>query len=48
MRITLDVADDVLRSAEHPLLSLGIRPLPMRGGVLDNELIKQLRDDGGY
>lgn len=85
MRITLDIADDVLlaakesarrdktsmgaviselarrsllRSAEpavssasmakHPLLSPGIRALPKRGGVLSNELIKKLRDDGGY
>ena len=34
--------------AEHPLLSLGIRSLPKRGGVLSNELINQLRDDGVY
>lgn len=37
-----------LAKAEHPLLGLGIRPLPKRGGVVSNELINQLRDDGGY
>ena len=37
-----------LANTEHPLLGLGIRPLPKRGGVVSNELINQLRDDGGY
>jgi hypothetical protein len=38
----------LLRSVEHPLLNLGIRPLPTRGGVVSNELINELLDDGGY
>ena len=33
---------------EHPLHRLGIHPLPKRGGVVTNELINQLRDDGIY
>jgi hypothetical protein len=30
------------------LARLGIRPLPKRGGVVSNETINQLRDDGIY
>jgi hypothetical protein len=33
----------------HPgLAKLGIQPLPKRGGIVTNELINQLRDDGIY
>ena len=34
------------KQAEHPLHRLGILPRPKRGGVVTNELINQLRDDG--
>ncbi len=30
------------------LASLGIHPLPKRGGMVTNEVIDQLRDDGIY
>ena len=30
------------------LASLGIHPLPKRGGIVTNETINQLRDDGIY
>jgi hypothetical protein len=37
------------RSApRNRLAALGIQPLPKRGGVLSNETINQLRDDGIY
>lgn len=34
--------------APHRLHDLGIRPLPRRGGLLSNEVVNQLREDGGY
>jgi hypothetical protein len=37
------------RETRHPgLAKLGIEPLPRRGGVVTNEIINQLRDDGIY
>ena len=33
---------------ENPLHRLGIHPLPKRGGLVTNDLINQLRDDGIY
>jgi hypothetical protein len=30
------------------LAALGIHPLPKRGGIVTNEAINQLRDDGAY
>lgn len=37
------------RDTRHPgLAKLGIEPLPRRGGVVTNETINQLRDDGIY
>ncbi len=37
------------RGSSHPgLAKLGIQPLPKRGGIVTNELINQLRDDGIY
>ena len=36
------------KPVENPLHRLGIRPLPKRGGVVTNDLINQLRDDGIY
>jgi hypothetical protein len=40
-----------VRGAAAPrsrLARLGIQPLPKRGGVVSNETINQLRDDGIY
>ncbi len=34
--------------ARNRLASLGIHPLPKRGGMVTNEMIDQLRDDGAY
>lgn len=40
---------DPKRSPAHTgLAKLGIQPFPRRGGVVTNELINKLRDDGGY
>ena len=37
------------RKARHSALAkLGIEPLPPRGGMVTNEIINQLRDDGIY
>jgi hypothetical protein len=37
------------KGASRPgLARLGIEPLPKRGGVVSNETINQLRDDGIY
>jgi hypothetical protein len=37
------------KAAVHPgLAKLGIRPLPKRGGIVTNEQINRLRDDGIY
>lgn len=37
------------RSASRSrLASLGVHPLPKRGGIVTNEVIDQLRDDGVY
>ena len=37
------------REKRHPgLAKLGIEPLPRRGGVVTNEIINKLRDDGIY
>jgi hypothetical protein len=37
------------RETRHAgLAKLGIEPLPRRGGVVTNEIINQLRDDGIY
>lgn len=36
------------RARPSPLAALGIQPLPRRGGVISNELINRLRDDGAY
>ena len=37
------------RGSHHAgLAKLGIEPLPHRGGVVTNEIINQLRDDGIY
>jgi hypothetical protein len=36
------------RASRRGLSSLGIRPLPKRGGIVTNEVINQLRDDGVY
>lgn len=37
------------REKQHAgLAKLGIEPLPRRGGVVTNEIINQLRDDGIY
>ena len=37
------------RKTQHAgLARLGIQPLPSRGGIVTNELINQLRDDGIY
>ena len=36
------------RGAGQALERLGIRPLPKRGGVVTNEMIDKLRDDGIY
>ena len=33
-------------STRHRLARLGIQPLPKRGGLVTNEAINQLRDDG--
>lgn len=35
-------------SSQSRLSRLGIQPLPKRGGVVTNEKINQLRDDGIY
>ncbi len=35
-------------SPRHRLARLGIKPLPKRGGIVTNEAINQLRDDGIY
>jgi hypothetical protein len=35
-------------AARHRLSSLGIEPLPKRGGIVSNEVIDRLRDDGIY
>ena len=44
-----DAASGRRRTLRHPgLAKLGIEPLPRRGGVVTNELINQLRDDGIY
>lgn len=44
-----DSASGQRRKLRHPgLAKLGIEPLPRRGGVVTNELINQLRDDGIY
>ncbi len=36
------------RTRHAGLAKLGIEPLPARGGIVTNELINQLRDDGIY
>jgi len=37
------------RDSRHAgLVKLGIEPLPKRGGVVTNEIINELRDDGIY
>lgn len=33
-------------SSSQKLARLGIHPLPKRGGIVSNEVINQLRDDG--
>jgi hypothetical protein len=76
MRITLDIADDVLQVAKElarrdkktagQVISelarkaltreprateedvLGFRPFPSRGGIVTDEVIDRLRDDGPY
>ncbi len=35
-------------TSRNKLASLGIHPLPKRGGIVTNEVINQLRDDGIY
>jgi hypothetical protein len=35
-------------SEPHPLAKYGITVLPHRGGIVTNELINELRDDGPY
>ena len=34
-------------AAETPLARYGIHPLPPRGGVVTNDLVKRLRDEDG-
>jgi len=48
VRRSLLQADQGAEPGKSPLNALGIRPLPKRGGVLSNEMINQLRDDGVY
>ena len=35
-------------ASPSPLQAVGIHPLPKRGGIVTNELIDRLRDDGPY
>jgi hypothetical protein len=42
------VPDSINLPTLHPLESLGFKPLPLRGGVVTNDLIDTLRDDGPY
>ena len=47
--LTAQSTDRGRRETRHPgLTKLGIEPLPRRGGVVTNEIINQLRDDGIY
>lgn len=46
--LTGDTAPRRRPSDKHGLRALGIEPLPKRGGIVTNELIDQLRDDGTY
>jgi hypothetical protein len=50
-RSLVQPSTDAPRQAAAPrsrLARLGIQPLPKRGGVVSNETINQLRDDGIY